>query len=110
MSNGCAAVSTLNRWLGTTWKMSPALMYSLHFSTADSKAGWSKFDGSSTFDQDSGVAIPTSFTTGAIYQANNTVASKYKNYSHELELQSTGSHTIDWQAGLWPTPFVKLVR
>jgi iron complex outermembrane receptor protein len=64
-------------------------------------AGYSKFDGSSTFDQDGGVAIPTSFTTGATYQGNNTVASKYKNYSHELELQSTGTHTVDWQVGLY---------
>jgi len=64
-------------------------------------AGYSKFDGSSTFDQDGGVAVPTSFNTGATYQANNTVASKYKNYSHELELQSTGTHAIDWQAGLY---------
>ena len=64
-------------------------------------AGYSKFDGSSTFDQDGGVASPTSFSTGATYQANNTVASKYKNYSHELELQSTGTHAIDWQTGLY---------
>jgi iron complex outermembrane receptor protein len=64
-------------------------------------AGYSKFNGTSTFDQDGGVAIPTSFSTGATYQANNTVASKYKNYSHELELQSTGTHTVDWQAGLY---------
>ena len=65
-------------------------------------AGYSKFDGSSTFDQDGGVAIPTSFTTGATYQGNNTVGSKYKNYSHELELQSTRrSVTVDWQLGLY---------
>ena len=64
-------------------------------------AGYSKFDGSSTFDQDGGVAAPTSFSTGATYQANNTVASKYKNYSHELELQSTGARSVDWQLGLY---------
>lgn len=64
-------------------------------------AGYSKFDGASTFDQDGGVAVPTSFSTGATYQGNNTVSSKYKNYSHELELQSTGSRTVDWQVGLY---------
>jgi iron complex outermembrane receptor protein len=64
-------------------------------------AGYSKFDGSSTFDQDGGVAVPTSFNTGATYQGNNTVGSKYKNYSHELELQSTGTQTVDWQVGLY---------
>lgn len=64
-------------------------------------AGWSKFDGSSTYDQDGGVAIPTSFSTGATYQANNTVQSHYKNYSHEVELQSLGKRTVDWQLGLY---------
>ena len=64
-------------------------------------AGYSKFDGASTFDQDGGTAMPTSFATGATYQANNTTNSKYKNYSHELELQSTGTQTIDWQTGLY---------
>lgn len=64
-------------------------------------AGYSKFDGSSTFDQDAGVSVPTSFGTGATYQANNTVSSHYTNYSHELELQSTGKRELDWQLGLY---------
>ncbi|NHZ81055.1 TonB-dependent receptor plug domain-containing protein [Massilia sp. CCM 8695] len=64
-------------------------------------AGVSRFSGSSTFDQDGGVAVPTSFATGATYQANNTVSSNYKNHSHELELQSLGKHDIDWQLGLY---------
>jgi iron complex outermembrane receptor protein len=64
-------------------------------------AGYSKFDGSSTFDQDGGTGVPTSFGTGATYQANNTVASHYTNYSHELELQSVGKRELDWQAGLY---------
>lgn len=64
-------------------------------------AGYSKFDGSSTFDQDGGVSVPTSFGTGATYQANNTVSSHYTNYSHELELQSTGKRELDWQLGLY---------
>jgi iron complex outermembrane receptor protein len=64
-------------------------------------AGWSKFDGSSTFDQDGGTGVPTSFATGATYQANNTVASHYTNYSHELELQSLGKREVDWQLGLY---------
>ena len=44
MSNGRAGVSACSRWLSTTWKMSPALMYSLHFSTAASKPPGPKFD------------------------------------------------------------------
>lgn len=64
-------------------------------------AGWSRFSGSSTFDQDGGTMVPTSFATGATYQANNTVSSHYTNYSHELELQSTGSRTVDWLVGLY---------
>ena len=36
MSNASAVVSTWNRWLGTTWKMSPALMYSWQWRTTAS--------------------------------------------------------------------------
>ncbi|UOD27242.1 TonB-dependent receptor [Massilia violaceinigra] len=64
-------------------------------------AGVARFSGSSTFDQDGGVVVPTSFSTGGKYQANNTVASHYKNHSHELELQSLGKQTVDWQLGLY---------
>lgn len=64
-------------------------------------AGVSKFSGSSNFDQDGGVSIPTSFATGAGYQANNTVSSNYFNYSHEVELQSTGKREVDWQLGVY---------
>jgi len=64
-------------------------------------AGWSKFDGSSTFDQDAGADLPTSFSTGGNHQENNTVYSHYTNYSHEVELQSLGSRTVDWQLGLY---------
>jgi iron complex outermembrane receptor protein len=64
-------------------------------------AGYSKFDGASNFDQDGGVQVPTSFNTGATYQANNTIASHYTNYSHEFELQSTGAQEVDWQLGAY---------
>ncbi|MEO7495765.1 MAG: TonB-dependent receptor [Massilia sp.] len=85
---------------------SDALRSRLEHSLSDSMmltyiAGYAKFKGSSYFDQDGGVNVPTSFTTGAGYQANNTVASKYTNYSHELELQSVGKQTVDWQLGLY---------
>ncbi|RZT08124.1 iron complex outermembrane recepter protein [Duganella sp. CF402] len=70
-------------------------------------AGYSRFNGSSTFDQDGGANPATSFTTAASstgsagYQANNTVWSKYKNYSHELEIMSTGKRDVDWLLGLY---------
>lgn len=64
-------------------------------------AGVAKFKGSSYFDQDGGANIPTSFNTGAGYQANNTVDSNYFNYSHEVELQSVGKQEIDWQLGAY---------
>ena len=69
-------------------------------------AGYSRFTGSSTFDQDGGANPATSFTTvggpgNAGYQANNTVWSKYKNYSHELEIMSTGKREVDWLLGLY---------
>ncbi|MYM29762.1 TonB-dependent receptor [Duganella sp. CY15W] len=68
-------------------------------------AGYSRFNGSSTFDQDGGANPATSFTTAGAgssgYQANNTVWSKYKNYSHELEIMSTGKRDVDWLLGLY---------
>ncbi|MFZ6750902.1 TonB-dependent receptor [Undibacterium sp. Ren11W] len=64
-------------------------------------AGYSKFSGSSRYDQDGGAAVPTSFTTGGSHQENNTVSSNYVNYSHELELQSTGKRDVDWLLGLY---------
>ncbi len=44
MSNGSAVVSTWNRWLGTTWKMSPALMYSWQWRTTASYCARVKFE------------------------------------------------------------------
>jgi len=64
-------------------------------------AGWSSYRGSSTYDQDGGAVLPTSFTTGGSHQANDTVYSKYKNYSHEVELQSVGKRDVDWQLGVY---------
>ncbi|WP_229257505.1 TonB-dependent receptor [Duganella callida] len=64
-------------------------------------AGYSHFTGSSTFDQDGGTVVPTSFLTGGSHQEDNTVWSKYKNYSHELEIQSTGKRDVDWLLGLY---------
>jgi len=63
--------------------------------------GWSSYRGSSTYDQDGGVLPPTSFTTGGSAQANDTVSSKYKNYTHELELQSVGKKDVDWLLGVY---------
>ncbi len=64
-------------------------------------AGYTHFKGSSTYDQDAGANVPTSFTTGATYQANNTVWTSYRSSSHELTLQSTDKQTIDWVLGLY---------
>jgi iron complex outermembrane receptor protein len=70
-------------------------------------AGYSRFNGSSTFDQDGGANPATSFTTSSSangtggFQANNTVGSKYTNYSHDVESQSTGKRDVDWLLGLY---------
>jgi iron complex outermembrane receptor protein len=45
--------------------------------------------------------LPTSFTTGGDFQANNTVWSKYRSDSHELQLQSVGQKEVDWQLGAY---------
>ena len=66
-------------------------------------AGYSKFSGSSDFDQDGGQrGAPTSFATGgAGFQQDRTNWSKYSSYSGELELQSTGTKEVDWILGLY---------
>ena len=64
-------------------------------------AGYSDFKGSSDFDQSGGATAPTSFTSGAKVQEDRTNWSHYKNYSHELELQSTGKRDVDWILGLY---------
>ena len=97
-----ALVDTAPSLVRTTDSVRTRLEYQLNPDTQLTYiGGWSKFDGSSTFDQDGGAAVPTSFATGATYQANNTVASHYTNYSHELELQSLGQRDVDWQLGLY---------
>ena len=67
----------------------------------DYVAGYSDFKGSSDFDQSGGATVPTSFTTGAKVQEDRTNWSHYKNWSHELELQSRGTHDVDWILGLY---------
>ena len=64
-------------------------------------AGYSHFTGSSDFDQDGGVHIPTSFATGASYQEDRTNSSTYSNWSHEIELKSLGKNRVDWILGLY---------
>ncbi len=64
-------------------------------------AGYSDFKGSGDFDQSGGARVPTSFTTGATVQEDRTNWSHYKNYSHEVQLQSIGKHDIDWILGAY---------
>jgi len=64
-------------------------------------AGFNRFSGKSNYDQDTGVQVPTSFTTGATYQADRTNSSNYTSSSHELDLKSTGEQTIDWILGAY---------
>jgi iron complex outermembrane receptor protein len=68
---------------------------------ADYIAGYSDFRGNSDFDQDGGAHEPTSYATGATYQEDRTDYSRYKTLSQELELKSSGNHTIDWIVGLY---------
>jgi iron complex outermembrane receptor protein len=64
-------------------------------------AGVNRFSGESNYDQDVGVEVPTSFTTGGVYQADRTNSSNYDSYSHELDLKSRGQQTIDWIVGAY---------
>ena len=63
--------------------------------------GYGNFKGASTYDQNAGAVLPTSFTTGGGLQFNNTDNSHYTNYSNELQLQSTGKRELDWLLGLY---------
>lgn len=64
-------------------------------------AGYSHATGAGTFDQDRGIDVPTSFTTGGSYQEDRTNWSDYRNYSHEVTVQSTGKRDVDWILGLY---------
>jgi iron complex outermembrane recepter protein len=64
-------------------------------------AGYNRYSGSSNFDQDDGAILPTSFTTGGVYQDDRTNYSNYSSYSHELDLKSTGKNTVDWILGVY---------
>ena len=64
-------------------------------------AGVSKYQGSMRFDQDGGARVPTSIRSGAKWQEHTTTDSHYNSHSHEIELQSLGSKTVDWQLGAY---------
>ncbi|SFC72184.1 TonB-dependent receptor [Massilia yuzhufengensis] len=77
-----------------SWDISPDL--ALHYI-----AGFSKYKGTMRFDQDGGATVPTSIISGAKWQEHTTTDSDYRSQSHEVELQSTGTRTVDWQVGLY---------
>ncbi|MBQ5948675.1 TonB-dependent receptor [Massilia sp. ST3] len=77
-----------------SWDINPDM--SLHY-----VAGASKYKGSMRFDQDGGAVLPTSIISGGVWQEHTTVDSDYRSQSHELLLQSTGTRTVDWQAGAY---------
>ncbi|MDC8784688.1 TonB-dependent receptor [Roseateles koreensis] len=65
-------------------------------------AGMGRFKGSSTFDAQGGMVVPTYFDDpNARYQNNNTVWSKYNSQSHEVTLASSGRKTLDWILGAY---------
>lgn len=76
------------------WTINPDMMLSYI-------AGYNRYSGKSDFDQDNGAVLPTSFTTGGVFQEDRTNYSNYENYSHELDLKSTGEHDVDWILGLY---------
>ena len=76
------------------WDINAAMMLSY-------VAGFSKFSGSSDFDQDGGVQVPTSFATGATFQDDRTNYSHYRSSSHELDLKSVGDNVLDWILGVY---------
>lgn len=64
-------------------------------------AGFSTYKGTMRFDQDGGAVLPTSIRSGGVWQEHTTTDSEYRSQSHEIELQSVGTRTVDWQVGLY---------
>ena len=77
---------------------------------ADYVAGYSNYRGSSNFAQDGGTFEPTSYATGGIYQDDRTDWSRYTSYSQEVELKSSGTHTVDWILGAYYEAEVNAIR
>jgi iron complex outermembrane receptor protein len=65
-------------------------------------AGFTRSEGASDFDQDGGAQPPTFFADpNGKFQEDRTNWFKYRNQSHELQLQSTGTRDVDWILGLY---------
>jgi iron complex outermembrane recepter protein len=66
-------------------------------------AGKSRLGGNELEQDDGGLAIPTSATTpgNGPLEAAQTVYSEFDSYSNELQLKSSGTHFIDWIAGIY---------
>ncbi len=65
-------------------------------------AGYQKIGGSTDTDADAGALPPTSaITPSGAFQENRTVWSSYEFQSHELQLKSRGTQTIDWIIGAY---------
>lgn len=63
-------------------------------------AGYQKIGGTTQTDSDAGTLPPTSASTpSGAFQENRTVSSSYQFQSHELQLKSRGTNTIDWIIG-----------
>jgi len=65
--------------------------------------GKSRLGGNELEQDDGGLAIPTSATTpgNGPLEAAQTVYSEFDSYSNELQLKSSGTHFIDWIAGIY---------
>ncbi|HVJ54737.1 MAG TPA: TonB-dependent receptor [Aliidongia sp.] len=65
-------------------------------------AGFQWQHGFEDYDQSGGAVLPTSISTpGSAIQEDRTNFANYFNYSHELNLRSSGTHLIDWITGLY---------
>ncbi len=67
-------------------------------------AGATKFAGSSSYDQDMGATVPHDWTNSdgmwaSVHQEDRTAWSHDLSWSHEIQLRSAGTHTVDWLIG-----------
>ena len=107
MSNGRAFVSAWRRWLSTTWKMSPALMYSLHLTTASSKAPGAKFEVYGRCVSPSGDRLAYLRATEALTATNVLIDTACRQYAEAVailgglgSLTEAARHFVRQQSGI----------
>jgi iron complex outermembrane receptor protein len=105
--------STLSDTAPDTDRYSVAVRSTMNYEVTDGIqvsyiAGWSRIGGSTQTDADAGALPPTGQVDASgndlplgAFGENRTLSSRYDFQSHELQLKSSGTQTIDWILGAY---------